>query len=79
MAYAQIHPDIPPPCEQCRPALNENNWEAWEIYQFASMGPWGTSMSETLQLAKEMSSGDPVEICLKVAEIIIAMAKAKAE
>jgi hypothetical protein len=76
-AYKEIHPDRSPPCGQCRPRIDERNWEAWEIYQFASMGPWGISMGEALELATKMGVEDPLETCIKVAEIIIAVAKKK--
>lgn len=58
-----------PPCEQCRPKINENNIDAWEVFNLASGDPRGINPQGIIAVAQVSQVYDPYETLLKVTEL----------
>lgn len=76
MYYNEFHQESPP-CGQCRPEINERNIQAWQIYQMANMEHQGPSASVVIELSRAAGLSDPVEILVKVQEIMAMVSSLK--
>jgi len=64
-----IHNLSDPPCEQCRPELDENNADAWEAYQLVCIESMGPTL-QGIEIACRKVSDDPDECMIKVCELV---------
>ena len=58
--------EVNPPCEQCFPGILFENLDAWQVFQFAAMGPWGIDPGTVLNICATLGVQDKEECLYKV-------------
>jgi len=61
-----------PPCESCgrnKPNIHPSNYDAWKVYQLATVDASGINAQAVIEITKLLKIGDPEECFLKVVEL----------
>ena len=62
-----------PPCEQCgrdKPNIHPANYDAWRVYQMASIDATGISAQGIIEVCRLLKIMDPEECFIKVSELV---------